>query len=385
MDGLGTALGWVRGQQAEMERMLRTLVDVNSHTAEVANVNRVGDLLRECFSISGLTSETRASKATGNHLVWGTSAPGKRTMLVGHHDTVFPPGTFEGMREEGPLLRGPGVLDMKGGLLVVRFALRALAEAGVLDRVAVTVISVGDEEVGSEDSAPHIKALCKEASSALVFEAGRTNDAIITRRKGTGSMTAVAHGKAAHAGNAHEQGINAIWALARFIDGAQQLTSYPNGVTVNVGKVSGGIGKNTVPDRAEAVSDFRFVTMADGRALVDRFSEVGKAAEAAVAGARVELLGGIKRMPLERSDASLALMERYAAAARECGLGTPEAPLLGGGSDANTTSSAGVPSIDGLGPRGKGFHTQDEQIERETLLPKTEALVRFLWAEHLAG
>jgi len=212
----------------------------------------------------------------------------------------------------------------------------------------------------------------------LVFEAGRAADAIITQRKGTGGLNVKAAGKAGHAGNAHKEGVNAIWALARFIDSAQQLTDYGRGITVNVGKISGGIGKNTIPDAAEAQVDFRFVTPGSGEEMERAFRNAAAVAAAGVAGSKVEVSGGVKRQPLQRTPESVQLMEAYAECARAAGLGGAESPLLGGGSDANTTSAAGVPSIDGLGPRGKGFHTNDEQIERATLLPKTEALIRFL-------
>ncbi|MEW5852273.1 MAG: M20/M25/M40 family metallo-hydrolase [Myxococcota bacterium] len=375
---LDQALQLVSRQQAEMERTLKLLVDENSHTAERDRVNKVGAMLAELFTMPGLTPEWRKSERFGNHLILTTPASGPRTLLIGHHDTVFPPGTFEGMREDGELLRGPGVLDMKGGLLVVRFALKALSEVGALERIPLAVISVADEEVGSEDSGPHLRELCGNAKAALVFEAGRLGDAIITRRKGTGGITARAHGRAAHAGNAHREGVNAIWALARFIDAAQRITDYDRGITVNVGKVSGGTSKNTVPDAAEAVIDFRFVRTDDGRDVEAAMAAAADRVAGEVPGARVEISGGVRRLPLEQTAASRALMERYAAAARATGLGAGEAPLLGGGSDANTVSAVGVPAIDGLGPRGKGFHTNDEQIERATLVPKAQALIRYL-------
>jgi glutamate carboxypeptidase len=203
-------------------------------------------------------------------------------------------------------------------------------------------------------------------------------DAIITRRKGTGAVKAVAHGKAAHAGNAHQEGANALWALARFIDAVQQLTDYPRGLTVNVGRVVGGQGKNTVPDQAEADVDLRFCTRREGEELLQRFHEACARAAAGIPGTRIELSGGVSREPLERSEASVALMGAYGACAHVSGLGTAEAPLIGGGSDASTSSSMGIPSIDGLGPRGKGFHTVEEYIEVDTLIPKAQALARFL-------
>jgi glutamate carboxypeptidase len=267
---------------------------------------------------------------------------------------------------------------MKGGLVVIAFALGALAEAGMLPRVPVRLVSVSDEEVGSPDGRRLVLEAAAHASCALAFESGRMGDLVITRRKGTGGITAVASGKAAHAGNLHHEGHNAIWALSRFVDRAQGLTDYESGVTVNVGKVSGGIGKNTVPDRAEALVDFRFVDAPQGAKVDLALREAAERAAASVTGTRIEISGGIRRRPLERTPASAALYAEYASCARAHGLGDGESPLLGGGSDANTAAEVGVPAIDGLGPRGRGYHTVEEMIERATLVPKAQALVRFL-------
>ena len=265
---------------------------------------------------------------------------------------------------------------MKGGLSVIRTALAALDEIGALAQLPVIVISVADEEVGSPTSAPHLRELATGAACALVFESGRANDMIITRRKGVGAMTVVAHGKAAHAGNNHKEGANAIVALAKFVDAAQQLTDYARGRTVNVGMFTGGTSKNTVPERAECMLDLRYETVADAEQLV---AALRTAADAiTVPGVRIEVTGGANRLPLERTPASAALRDEYAACARAAGLGDGEAGLLGGGSDANTVAPLGVPAIDGLGPRGAGFHTTTEYVELATFVPKAEALVRFL-------
>jgi glutamate carboxypeptidase len=292
---------------------------------------------------------------------------------------VFPPGLFEGYRRDGDLARGPGVLDMKGGLVVVAWALKALEQAGMLQTLpGLRLVIVADEEVGSPEGQQVIKSAIEGAQGALVFEAGRKNDLVITRRKGTGAVTVTAHGKAAHAGNAHKEGANALWALAKLVDRAQGLTDYDRGVTVNVGKVTGGTSKNTVPDRAEALIDLRFETRADGEALVAALRKAAEECAASVQGTRIEIEGGIARLPLERTEASTLLMERYGAAARAAGLGSGEAGLIGGGSDASTAHAMGIAAIDGLGPRGIGFHTKDEQIEVATLVQKAQALARFL-------
>jgi glutamate carboxypeptidase len=382
-DALHDALAWLREQTPSMERDLAELVEQNSFTENREGGQAVGDRLGALFGLPELAARSvpSASGRFADHRVWSTAAPGAPVALIGHLDTVFPPGSFEGFRRDGDLRRGPGVLDMKGGLVVVAYALRALAREGLLAALPLRVVIVADEEVGSPEGKAVIAEAAGAASAALVFEAGRARDAIITRRKGTGGLRVVAHGKAAHAGNLHHEGVNAIWALARFVDAAQSLTDYARGVTVNVGHFTGGLNKNSVPDHAEAKVDIRFCAKADADALVEALADAARRAEAAVPGARVEVEGGLARLPLERSEASGRLAERYGACARDEGLGADEAPLLGGGSDANTTSALGVASIDGLGPRGKGFHTTDEQIEVATLVPKAAALARFLAAE----
>ncbi len=382
MDALQGALSWLDGQTQAMERLLAELVGISSHTPDTIGVTRVAE--RFAGALGELTGGAlpggvvpSASGRYGEHVVFGGDGDGA-VLLVGHHDTVFPAATFSGFREDGALLRGPGVLDMKGGLVVVAWALGALAHAGLLARVPVRVVSVADEEVGSPEGRTLVLDGARGAACALVFESGRTGDQIVTRRKGIAAVAVHAHGKAAHAGNNHADGVNAIWALARFVERAQALTDYERGVTVNVGKIGGGIGKNTVPDAAEALVDVRFLTARDGEQLLGALRDAAEAAAGRVFGSRIDVQGGISRMPLERTDASAVLMAEYAACARAAGLGADEAPLIGGGSDANTVAAAGVPAIDGLGPRGKGFHTVDEFIERDTLIPKAAALVRFL-------
>lgn len=376
------ALAWITHQRPRMEALLRELVLMSSHTRDKAGCDAVAEAL---IATMPLACTRVASRAYGDHLVFHNARPASDggVILVGHHDTVFPRGTFEGYRVDGELARGPGVVDMKGGLVVIAFALRALREVGELDAIPLSLAIVSDEEVGSPESAAHVREVARGATAALVFESGRAGDAIITRRKGTGAVTARARGRAAHAGNAHRDGANAIRALARFIEAAESLTDHDRGVTVNVGLVEGGTSKNTVPERARAELDFRFVRREDGEAIVVRLGEVARAH--GVEGVTVDLEGGIAREPLERTPASEALYRAYARHQREEGLGDGESALLGGGSDASTTAAVGVPSIDGLGPRGYGFHTTDERVELATLAPKARSLVRFLRASRAGG
>ncbi len=384
-DATNQVLTELHGRQDPMLAEIERLVMVSSFTDHAAGGNKVGEMLAEmCASIPHLWARRVASESHrfAAHWLFGTKATEASAegavAIVGHLDTVFPPGTFEGFRYDGAIARGPGVLDMKGGLVVALEALRALDRAGKLEDLKVVLAIVSDEEVGSPEGRPLLQRELRGASCALVLEAGRKGDAIITSRKGTAGVAAKAHGKAAHAGNAHKEGANAIWALARFTDLAQSLTDYERGVTVNVGKFTGGQGKNTVPDAAEALLDFRFITTADGEATMTALTGAAARAALAVPGTHIDLTGGIARSPLERSEANVALYREYAECAKAAGLGHGEAGLVGGGSDASSTSAIGIPSIDGLGPRGTGFHTKEELIEAATLVPKAEAIARFL-------
>jgi glutamate carboxypeptidase len=375
------SLSWLDQQRGALEGLVGELVRLDSHTGDAAGVERVVELLESELAALDLSTERIAAPPFGPHLAFRGPAHGAPVFLVGHTDTVFPPGTFTGWRVEGESGHGPGAFDMKGGLAVLLFGLAAAHRAGLLARLPVAGLLVSDEEVGSPSSQPHLRRLAAGARAALVFESGRPGDLVVVQRKGTGSVQVVARGVAAHAGNEHEKGRSAIWSLARFVEAAQRLTDYPRGVTVSVGTFHGGTSKNTVPEAAECEVDLRFLTDADGQRLVEALRAA--CVEAALEGTRLELSPASWRSPLARTPASAALAEAYGACQRQSGLSSGEAPLAGGGSDACTTGAMSIPTIDGLGPRGSGFHTRDERVALDSLVPKAQALLRYL--ARLAG
>jgi glutamate carboxypeptidase len=384
---LDAVVRWCATRREPMLALLEELCVINSFSNNPIGGARVAEVLARELRALGLDVTLHPGQRFGPHVSATTEAARADATgciaLVGHLDTVFPPDTFEGFTVDGELAYGPGVVDMKGGLVVMLNALAAFAEHGTLAQIPARVVIVSDEEVGSPEGAAVIEKELPGAGCALVFETGRPNDLIVTSRKGTGGVRAIATGKAAHAGNNHQAGANAVWAIARLVDLAQQLTDYDRGRTVSTGIVKGGHSRNTVPDRAEALFDLRFIREADGDEMV---RQLERAAETAcVPGTSIELSGGLARPPLERTDANVALYRAYAECARAAGLGSDEAPLQGGGSDAATTGALGIPSIDGLGPRGTGFHTHDECMEIATLVPKLEATVRFVWAHCKLG
>jgi glutamate carboxypeptidase len=380
--GLSALLARLTVRAPEILALTERLVRINSYTQNPEGVDAVGQLLGRALPSPTLALREQPSDGFGAHLCFETPAAAVTPclLLIGHHDTVFPPGSFEGFRQEGARAYGPGVLDMKGGLALIAVVLSLLDEAGALASLPLRFISVSDEEIGSPTSRPWLEQLARGARAALVFEAGRAGDKLITARRGVGSAQCVAHGKAAHSGNALSEGRNAIWALARFIDHAQHLNGGIAGASLNVGLVRGGSARNTVPARAECELDLRFSDALGQQALASTLAGAAQEAAREIEGTRFELTTHIARKPWARSAASSELCERYGACQRESGLGSGEADTVGGGSDANTVGALGIPTIDGLGPRGSGFHTPDEQIEVASLALKAEALLRFLYS-----
>ena len=378
------ALAWLAAQRGAMEDLLRALVEASSFTRDPSGVAAVVSGLEDALARLGVAPGPLAVDRIGGgarfgpHLALEGRVAGPPVFLVGHADTVFPADTFAGFRREGDRALGPGVFDMKGGLAVMVFGLAAAARAGLLARLPVAALVVSDEEMGSPESQPLLRERARGAACALVFESGRPGDLVVTRRKGVASLRAEARGVAAHAGNEPERGRSAIWALARLVERAQALSDPARGVSVNVGTFHGGTSKNTVPERAECEIDLRYTTAEDGRALEAALE--GAARDAALPGTSIVLSRGAARLPLERTERSAALAAEYGACQRASGLGAGEAPLAGGGSDACTTAEVGVPSIDGLGPRGAGYHTRDEEVDLTSLVPKAQALFRFLAA-----
>lgn len=377
--------------EGEQVELLRVLVEQPSCTREPEDVEAAATLLDAAAARAGLIGRAvpDPSGAFASHRVYATPAAERdevpAILLVGHVDTVFPRSMgFFGMRREGDVVRGPGVLDMKSGLSAIVSALSALRVAApeAFARLRARFVCVTDEEVGSPSSAPVHRALARHAEAALVFEAGRAEDRIVTSRKGGAAFVVEARGKAAHAGNRHHEGVSAIHGLARLVPALEALTDYPRGITVNVGLFEGGTAKNTVPEHARCELDGRFIRAEDGPWLEEAVARVVRGAHADWP-ERLKLVhfatsGGVTRPPMEATGASQRLRAEYARHAAAAGLGAGEAPLQGGGSDANLLAAEGVPSIDGLGPYGQHFHQREEWSSLSSLRKRTEALATFL-------
>jgi glutamate carboxypeptidase len=293
-------------------------------------------------------------------------------MLLGHLDTVWPVGTVERRppRLDGDRFRGPGCYDMKAGLVIALYALRALAARGPLP--AVSVFFTPLEEV---DCAPYRALMESEmaaASAVLDFEPAWPGGAVKTARKGSGTFLLRARGRASHAGADLTRGANAILELARQCLAVSRLTDRARGVSANVGVVRGGLRPNVVPDLAEAEIDVRYPTLPEGAALAGALRNL-RPEDPEVS---LEIEGGLHYPPLERTPAVARLFARAREAAAELGLDLAET-ATGGASEASFAAALGRPTLDGLGADGDGAHAEDEHVLVSSLAPRV-ALVAGL-------
>lgn len=386
--------------EARQVPYLKRLVDTPSHTHARDDVEAAAKVLDEMVEALGLQTE-RVPDPSGrfaDHRIYRTKAcdeHDRSLALVGHVDTVFPRSMnflefqrdAEDSESKGDVIRGPGTLDMKSGLSCILFALDAVKRAApsTFAKLKARFICVSDEEVGSPSSKALYDDICSRLTFALVFEAGRDEDRLVTQRKGAGVWTFTAKGRAAHAGLRHSEGINAIHALSLVIPRIEAVTDEERGVTCNVGLIEGGTAKNTVPDTATCTVDVRFIRAEDVAYVEEEFGKIQSAPFAGVdvnpprvGEATIEVTGGVSRGPMEATPAITLVREEMERFSGATGLGVGEAPLQGGGSDANLLAANGVPVIDGLGPFGKHFHKVEEWSSLTSLRRRTEALASFL-------
>lgn len=346
--------------------LLRRLVECESPTEDAAAVTRLMELLAEETRDCAAAKLVKMPHA-GRCLLLTFHLPGPKRkkkpglLAVGHGDTVWPAGTLRQMpwRETGERIYGPGVLDMKSGLVFFVTAMRLLREMDAPVEREVRLWVASDEETGSADSRPHTERLARESAAALVLEPGTGLEGKLkTARKGVGAYTVRVHGRKAHAGVDFSAGANAIVELARQIERIAAFTDLEKGLTVNPGIVSGGTRTNVVPDEAEVQVDIRVARLRDAAGLDRKF----RGLRAADRRCRIEVTGGLNRPPMERTRGVAALFRAAEKIARERLGMVLEESSTGGGSDGNFTAALGVPTLDGLGGAGEGAHAAHESI-----------------------
>jgi len=369
---------WLKPRKPEMIALLKELVVHESPTHDKAACDSLCRVLAEKFDQVGGKVKVHRQKKAGGHLQveFGGARSGKPILLLGHYDTVYGIGTLASMPWRGSkgLLYGPGVFDMKGGIVQMMFAIRALKETLGSRPRPITILLVSDEEEGSETSRPITEKIASRCEAVLVCEPAGRGGALKTARKGVGNFTIRVSGVAAHAGLDFEKGHNAILELSRQIEAVAAMTNLDRGITLNVGIIRGGTRTNVVPSEAEAEFDLRIQAKLDGDVMMRKV----RALRPVNKKCKLHIDGGINRPPLERSPAVVALFREAQKIARELGFSLSEI-AVGGGSDGNFTAGLGIPTLDGLGAVGDGAHSPRESVVAAEL-PRRAALLAGLIA-----
>jgi glutamate carboxypeptidase len=380
-------LAFCQQHEGEMLSLLRKMVEIESPSDDKAGADRMGAFLAEAFERLGGQVTFYPQEAAGNHVKAdfasrasdGTEASGgalgKPVLLLGHFDTVWPMGTLAKMPFEIKDGRafGPGVYDMKAGIAMMIFALRALKETGAAHR-PVTILLDSDEELGSTTGRPIVESTAKDCEAVLVLEPSQGPQGHLkTARKGVGGTTIRVRGRASHAGVDFEKGHSAIVELARQLLEIVKFTDLSRGITVNPGVIEGGTRSNVVAAEAWAEVDLRIAHAADAKELEQKFA----ALKPFDADCSIELSGGINRLPMERTEGTVRLFNVAREIAAAMGWKLEEASA-GGGSDGNFTSALGIPTLDGLGALGEGAHASNESVVIQELPQRTALLAGLI-------
>ena len=364
---------------ADLERLVN--LDCGSYTRDGVNevatwttafLERIGgDVIRH-LDPDGVLGDTVEA-------VFHGEAGGPRALLVGHTDTVFPEGTAAArpFRIEDGRATGPGVTDMKSGLLTLLYGLEAALAAGPLPFERLTVIANPDEEIGSPASTPHIERVARASHVAFSLECARANGDIVSSRKGTGDYVITVNGRAAHAGVEPEKGRSAILAAAHLVVDLHALNGRWPGVTCNVGVIEGGIRPNVVAERTVLQVDLRAVDRASMAAADVAIRAL--AAAPAVPDVTIDVDLRHRHWPMEKLPRSGRLVALAQGLAAGLGFELRDA-ATGGASDANTTAGLGVPSLDGLGPIGGMDHSPEEWLDVASIVPRTTLFAALLLA-----
>ena len=347
--------------------LLQEVVEQNSFTHNKSGVDKVGKIFDRYFSSIGMDVEIFMREVIGDHHYYTSPYdPSKRRLLLlGHLDTVFPPGKFEGFSYDDEWVYGPGVCDMKGGNVVAFLALKQLYDMQK-SLHNIDVLLVSDEETGSDDSKYLTAELAKKYDYCFVYEAAGKNLEIVTARKGVGTFFIDIEGKAAHAGNHYSDGIDANLEASYKLQELVKLTDLTKGTTVNVGKIEGGIGANTISPHSHLTFEIRYKTTDERDRVLKEIDRIAQTSY--VKGSVAKLRGGIQRDVMQPSATTLELVKKIEMITGD-DLHVEE---RGGVSDANIVSSAGVVTLDGFGPYGDGDHTVNERALKSSFDQRIE-------------
>jgi glutamate carboxypeptidase len=334
---------------------LEKICKINSFTQNKVGVNSVGKQMTEWLEDIGFETEVHKRDSIGDHLLFlSQKIKGSKILLLGHNDTVFPKGKFEEFTQDEEWVYGAGVCDMKGGNIVALEALKNIyKQSGKIENIDFLLVS--DEETGSDDSKYLTLDIANRYDYCFVFEAAGKNLEVVTGRKGVGTYTITIEGRASHAGTSYTKGINANLEASYKLQELTILTNLEVGTTVNVGKITGGIGANTISPSAELVVEIRYKINSERDRLLKALDRI--TTTSFVEGTISTLDGLIQRdvmEPFEEQQILISKLEKIT------GDSIPT-EQRGGVSDANHVASCGVTTLDGFGPFGDGDHTIKER------------------------
>lgn len=369
----------LRPKLPAMLKVLRQLVCCESPSTEKPAADACAALLVDLWKTRFVEVEILQQKRRGAHLrlthQWRGQKPRGRLLVLGHYDTVYATGTLRKMpfRIANGKVFGPGVFDMKAGIVQALFALQILHELEAPLTKKIVFLWTSDEEIGSESSRGLIEGEAERSDAVFVLEPSLGPQGLLkTARKGVGEAEIFAYGRASHAGLAPEKGVNAIHELALQIARIQGWNDPRRGISVNAGVIEGGTRSNVIPDHAKVAVDLRALRISDMQSIEKRLRSLKPISP----GAKLEVRGGFSRAPLQR-ERSARLFQRAQSLAKQMGLKIGEC-TAGGGSDGNFTAALGIPTLDGFGAVGDGAHSAGEYIVAKTMPERAALLAAML-------
>lgn len=355
---------------------IRNIVEIESPSRHAAGVNRVLETIARSFEGTGAASERELTADSFGDILLVRCDPTRNEpgiLVLSHMDTVHPVGTLASKltyRREGDRVYGPGIYDMKGGLMLAVEAFRRIAQARRRTKLPITFLFTPDEELSSPVSRRVIEREARGQRYVLVTEPARDGGKVVTERKGIGVFVIRTRGRPAHAGGDPDKGRNAIVAMAEIVLAINVLNDPRRGITTNVGLIAGGTARNTVAEECMIEVDLRFCDPANASEIEAKL----KALKSSRPDIETTVTGKITRPPFVRGRGVDLVFDKAATIAKEIGFNLKRAPRVGGGSDGNFTVAMGIPTLDGLGVDGDGAHTNHEYMLFSSIEPRTRLL-----------
>lgn len=368
---------FIKKKENDIFDLLKQIVNTDSYSRDKEGVNRVAAILKQKLDEAGIPYVTREQEEYGDHIIAtlkGTH-PGK-VLLMGHMDTVHRPGTVKDRpyTEKGNFAYGPGISDMKAGLVSILYAAAALKNSG-LDLPDIEILYTPDEEIGSPTSRAVIEERARDAMAVFNLESGRADGSVVTARKGSAHLSFEIEGKASHSGLFIEEGISANDELALKMVELRKLMDMERGITVNVGTINGGINTNVVSPHASATLHVGFWTIEDYEETEEKIKQIINSSY--ISETKAKLHGGISFQPMEKHEGVAAMYDLVKMAGEGVGIDVTEEATKGA-ADAGFPASLGIPTICGMGPVGGKWHSKDEYMEIDSYIPRIQLLANSI-------